>query len=202
PSRSPKTGRPWFLPALAATVAIAAVLATIVIITTRGRDEPPSPVPRAGASAGAVGPTPFASAPAPCGLISAEQATRLVRTFHNHGDESPDSSTGRPRKNCVWQTSALADGDERLTLTLRTADTAGEARRLLAEEQGNATEQVTPLPDLSDAAFTTFGPDGDSVIWFHVDNLVAELQYGTEREKQDELARQAADWTRKSLESP
>ncbi|MEU5987870.1 serine/threonine-protein kinase [Spirillospora sp. NPDC047418] len=202
PAHSPKPGRPWFLAALAAAVATAAVIATITIIITRSQDEPPSPAPRARASTGTAGPAPFASAPAPCGLISAEQATRLVRTFHNHGDESPDSSTGRPRKNCVWQTSALAKGDERLTLTLRTADTAGEARRLLAEEKANATEQVTPLSDLSDAAFTTPGPDGDSVIWFHVDNLVAEIQYGTGRDQQDDLARQAAHWTRKSLERP
>jgi hypothetical protein len=202
PAHSPKTRHPWFLSVLAATVATAAVIATVVIIISRGQDEPSSPAPRAKAPVGAAEPTPFTSAPAPCGLFSAEQAARLVRTFHNHGDESPDSSTGRPRKNCVWQTSALAKGDEQFTLTLRTADTADAARRLIAKEQANATEQVTALPDLGDAAFTTPGPDGDSVIWFHVDNLVAELQYGTERDQQEELARQAATWTRKSLEHP
>ncbi|CNG37374.1 serine/threonine protein kinase [Mycobacterium tuberculosis] len=202
PAHAPKPRRSCFLPVLAATVVTAALIATIVIIVARGQDDPASPAPRARASTGTVEPTPFTSAPAPCGLISAEQAAQLVRTFHNHGDESPDSSTGRPRKNCVWQTSALADGDERLTLALRTTDTAEEARQLLAEEQANATERTTPLPDLSDAAFATSGPNGDSLIWFHVDNLVAEIQYGTDRGQQGQLARQAAQWTRNALEHP
>lgn len=199
PARSPRTGRPWIAAAVAGAVATVVVIVTVVVIATRDPADPP-PVSRAGPSSRAAEPAPFATAPSPCGLISAEQAGRLVRTFHNHGDESPDSSTGRPSKDCVWQTSALAEGDERLRFTLRTAASTAAARRLLAEERAEATGRITPLPDLGEAAYAAPGPAGDSVVVFRAGNLVAEIQYRTGRDRQDELARQAARWARASLE--
>ncbi|MFG2085138.1 MULTISPECIES: serine/threonine-protein kinase [unclassified Spirillospora] len=200
PARSPRTGRAWILAAVAVAVATVVVIGTVVVIATRDPADPPPPVSRAEPSSRAAEPAPFATAPSPCGLISAEQAGRLVRTFHNHGDQSPDSSTGRPSRDCVWQTSALAEGDERLRLTLRTATSTAAARGLLAEERAKATGRVTPLPDLGEAAYAAPGPVGDSVVLFRVGNLVAEIQYGTGRDGQDELARQAARWARASLE--
>ncbi|TDC78668.1 serine/threonine-protein kinase [Actinomadura sp. 7K507] len=206
PARPPRSGAAWIVAALAVVVATVVVIVTVVVIALRdpGDTADPAPPPQASRSAppssGAPEPARFAAAPSPCGLISAEQAGRLVRTFHNHGDETPDSATGQPSKYCVWQTSATADGDERLRLTLRTTAGTAAARRLLAEERAGATERVTPLPDLGEAAFTTPGPDGDSVIHFRVGNLVAEIRYRTGRDRRDELARQAARWARSSLE--
>lgn len=200
PARPPRTGRPWIVAALAGVLATAVVIVTIVVVNTRDPAKPPPQASRATASSPSAEPVRFAAAPSPCGLISAEQASTLVRTFHSHADESPDSATGRPRKYCVWQTSAMADGDERLTVALRTAASAAEARRLLGEERAGATERVTPLPGLGEAAFAAAGPDDDSEIRFRVDNLVVEIQYGTARDRQDELARRAARWTRTSLE--
>ena len=104
----------------------------------------------------------------------------------------------------VWfavdETSALAEGDETLALTIRTTASAAAAGRLLAEKRSRATGRVASLPDLGAGAFTTTGPDGDSVVWFGVGNLVAELEYGTGRDGQDDLARQAAGWARTSLQ--
>ncbi|GAA0552033.1 serine/threonine-protein kinase [Actinomadura livida] len=201
PAGPPKTGRGWLVAALAVAVATVMVVVTVLVIVLRDREEPPPPVAREtpSPSSSTAEPVRFATAPAPCGLITAEQAGELVRTFHNHADESPDSDTGQPRKECVWQTSATADGDERLRLTLRTAASTAAARRLLAEEKQNATERVTPLSGLGEAAFATTGPDGGAVVFFGVGNLVSEIRYDSGRERQDELALQAARWARASL---
>ena len=209
PAGPASSGRPRLVAALAGAVATLLVIAAVVVIATRDTSEPP-PAASGPASARAPEATPssrtpeparFAAAPSPCGLISAERAGELVRTFHVSGQESPDSDTGRPRKYCVWQTSATAEGDERLRLTLRTAASTAAARRLLAEERANAVERVTALPGFGEAAFGTTGPNGDSVLRFPVGNLVAEVQYGTERPRQDERAREAAGWARTALEA-
>ncbi|XRQ05545.1 serine/threonine-protein kinase [Actinomadura welshii] len=200
PGRSPGSGRPWVVAVLAGAVAALLVVVTVVVVVVRGSPEAPPPPPRAAPSSPTAGPVRFATAPSPCGLISAEQAGRLVRTFHNHGDESPDSATGRPSKYCNWQTRAGAGREERLTLTLRTAASADAARRLLSAERADAEGQVAPLPDLGEGAFAAPGPDDGAVVRFLVGNLVAEVEYSTGQERRDELARQAAKWARTSLE--
>ncbi|TDE19224.1 serine/threonine-protein kinase [Actinomadura sp. 6K520] len=202
PAGPPRTARPWIIAALVGTVATVVVAVTVLVIALRDPAEPPAPVTREtpSSSPGTAEPVRFATAPSPCGLISAEQAGGLVRTFHNHADESPDPATGQPRKECVWQTSPVAEGDERLRLTLRTAASTAAARGLLAAERAGATEPVTPLPGLGEAAFATTGPDGDSVVFFGVGNLVSEIRYGTGRGRQGELALKAARWARTSIE--
>src|SRR5690606_12715247 len=133
------------------------------------------------------------------GVGRAGQARRRVRAFTTHADESADRATGRPRKSCVWQSAATAEGDDRLWLTLRTAASTAGARRLLAEERDGAGEDAAPLSGLGEAAFAASGRD-DAKVWFHVGNLVAEIRYETGRDRRDELALQAARWAHASID--
>ncbi|TDC60300.1 hypothetical protein E1200_30670 [Actinomadura sp. GC306] len=178
------------------------VVVVVLVIVLRDGEEPAAPVTREtpSPSPSTAEPARFATAPSPCGLITAEQAGELVRTFHNHADERPDSDTGVPRKECVWQTSATAEGDERLWLTLRTAASTAAARGLLAEEQAGAIGETTALPDFGAGAFAANGSDGASRIYFGVGNLVADIRYVSGRGRQDELALRAARWAHTSLE--
>ncbi|HEY8481402.1 MAG TPA: serine/threonine-protein kinase [Spirillospora sp.] len=201
------TGRPWIVAAVVSAVAVVtlAAIATTAVVASRNGDDaaapPPSPSRTASSSARASAPARFATAPSPCGLISAEQVSTLVREFTSHGDESSDPATGRPRKNCSWAASPTAEGsDEQLRLTLRTAADTSAALRLLTEERETVTGSVTPLPDLGEAAFAVSGPDDESSVHLTVDNLAVEVRYRSARERRDQLARRAARWALASLE--
>jgi len=200
PARSQKSGRgAWIAVALAGAAAMVLVIVAVVVIALRGQDEPAAAREPRAASSPSAERVRFADAPSPCGLITAEQAGRLVRAFTNHADETADRATGRPRKSCVWQTAATAEGDDRLWLTLRTAASTAGARRLLAEERDGAGEDAAPLSGLGEAAFAASGRD-DAKVWFHVGNLVAEIRYETGRDRRDELALQAARWAHASID--
>ncbi|WP_395104442.1 protein kinase [Actinomadura sp. SCN-SB] len=208
----PRPRRSWVVPALAAAVTAALAIVIIVLAATRGDSGPPRTPPRAATAPGTAQAQPpervrFATPPAPCGLISAEQAGRLVREFFSNGDEGRDASTGWPTRSCNWGTSPTASGaedqDDDLTLELLTApDTAG-ARAFLAKERENAAASPENIPGLGDEGFATIDSSGNSVVFFRVGNLAVEVGYRSERvpqARQSQDARRAAQWAFAALD--
>ncbi|MFC5744041.1 serine/threonine-protein kinase [Actinomadura rugatobispora] len=201
PSGPPQKGTtlPWVIAVLACAVLLVAVVVAVALLHSPDRRTPPRAAPTTSAPAP---PGRFASPPAPCALINAEQATRLVPSFFTTNDAGTDPSTNLPRKSCTWMTNATADGqDDDLTLTLRTAPTAAGAQSHHAKERGDATAPVTDLRDLGDGGYSS--TRGTHVIvGFRLDNLLVEVDYATSRPNAAQEALRAARWTETSLTRP
>ena len=198
PSALPRkrSAAPWIIAALA-TVAVVAAAAVAVALAQR----PDRPAPRASApatSARPASPARFATPPSPCGLITAEQATRLIPSFFTSNQADVERSTNMPRRSCTWSTGTLADTEDRmLTLTLRAAPSDADARTRLAEERTDALRPVTDAPSLGEGAFSYVWEDR-AVVHFRVANLLAEVDYTTPRPSPQE-ALKAAQWTHTAL---
>jgi serine/threonine protein kinase len=203
--RPQRSGRPWGIIASVVAVVTALAITVVVVIVTRDSSEEwpvrASPTPPATTPAERVR---FPTTPSPCGLISAERAGQLVRGFFNNSDESRDPSTGRPFKRCTWLTSPTASRgeDDQLNVTLRTgADTAG-ALRVLARERSYAAAVFTTLPAFGKDAFAALDSSGNSLVYFRLGNLVAQILYRSERipqAQQNQGARRAAQWAHAAL---
>ncbi|XVQ12486.1 serine/threonine-protein kinase [Spirillospora sp. CA-255316] len=205
PSGPPQKGSatPWIIAVLASAALLVAVVVTVALLQS-----PDRPPPRAAASTSpSPPPTPtapvrFASPPAPCALISAEQATQLVPSFSTTNDADVDKPSNMPRRYCSWLTNATAAGqDDSLTLTLRTAPSATGAQSHLAEDRHNATTPVTDIGDLGDGGYS-HTRDTHAIVAFRLDNLLVEVDYDTRRPNASQAALRAARWTETSLTRP
>jgi serine/threonine protein kinase len=197
PSVQPrKSNRAW---GIAATLTGALLLVTVaaIVIATQLDEEPPKqrrPV------AVTTAPARFSAPPSPCGLITAEQAGRLVRSFFTSDSADEDE----PEKSCTWSTSPTGNDsiDETLRLTLRTTSDSNAAAQYFAEQHGDNTG-ATAVQDLGDAAYAYTTPSGtgpaNSVVAFRIDNLTAEVSYRTDRGDPSQQTLEAARWVYRSL---
>ncbi|MFB4313100.1 serine/threonine-protein kinase [Actinomadura sp. 21ATH] len=198
PPRKGGRGRRIAVAAAACLAGAAAVACAAFLVLKAGSGDPDSgdARPRTAASATAAAPARFAAPPDPCGLITAEQASRLVPSFSTSNGSDRDA-TGTSR-SCSWSTGAVAEGDDALDVEVRAASGAADARREFGEERRNATA-VTNLGGLGEAAFA-HNAAGDSIVFFLVDNLTVEVRYGSERLDPYRQAVKAARWVHASIE--
>ncbi|MFF5260822.1 serine/threonine-protein kinase [Actinomadura viridis] len=205
PGRTGKSGVAWVIGAV--TVACAAVAAAVIAIValdgpsgpSSGRTAPAAAPSRSAPAASGTAPARLTAPPSPCGLVTAEQAARLVPGFFTTNDSGTEASTGMPRKSCTWMTSpGRADRDAQLTVTLRTAPDRAAAGRRLAKERDAGLSGVAPVADLGDEAYSAES-GARFLVLFRVGDLLAEVAYRAERPDASQEAVKVARRVGKSL---
>ncbi|GLZ10134.1 hypothetical protein Acsp04_03690 [Actinomadura sp. NBRC 104425] len=201
----------------AAVVLIAVAAVVAVVLSTRGDGEAPT---RSAASPGRTGtaaasePVRFAKPPPACGLITADQAERLVPSFTSHADSADDHSTGLPKSECWWSVAdpGTSGGPELSVILIADRSTAG-ARARFQEDRRTAAPLRTPDPErpfrditgLGDEAYGSddLSDDAEATVVFRLGNLTAEIEYQAQGRAIGSLrenALQAARWVEAALE--
>ncbi|GAA4092729.1 serine/threonine-protein kinase [Actinomadura miaoliensis] len=219
PPRRPPSGRgrgvvvPLVTGAVVTLVAVVAVVA--VVLSTRGDGNPPSGPASPGrtGTAAASGPVRFAKPPPACGLITADQAARLVPAFSSHADASDDYSTGLPKSECRWSVADPgARGEPELGVTLIADRATAAAQTRFQKERRTAAPLRTPdperpfrdIPGLGDEAYGSdrLSDDARATVVFRLGNLTAEIEYQADGRAIGSLrenALQAARWVEAAL---
>jgi hypothetical protein len=204
------------LAAGAAALLVCVATAVAIVLSSRGDEEAPTrsaASPSRTGSAAASEPVRFAEPPSACGLITADQAERLVPSFASRADAADDHSTGLPKSECWW---SVADpgtrGGPELSVTLIADRSTAAARARFQEDRRTAAPLRTPDPerpfrDISGLGDEAYGSDrlsdeAEAAVVFRLGNLTAEIEYQAEGRAIGSLrenALQAARWVEAAL---